>query len=257
MLKDSLDNVRVVILAAGKGTRMKSDMLKPLHCLRGKPLIEYVVRAVEESGITKKPIVVVPGDSRAIQEYLGDRALYAIQTEQLGTGHAVSSVKPFVETAVEHVVILSADVPCIRASSISRLVEEHCRERNTITFMTTVVPHFDGWYAMFWSFGRIIRGRDGLVVRNVEMKDATAEEQTLREVNTSGYCFDASWLWGHLGVLLNQNAQQEYYITDLFELAVREGRSISTIPIGVEEAIGITTPDDIQLADALFDETHI
>ena len=245
-----MTDVRVVILAAGDGKRMQSDLPKALHLLHGVPLIEHVVSAVEKAGLPR-PIVVVSSKHTKVQDYLAERADYVIQTEQLGTGHAVLMAEEILKDC-ENVVVLYVDMPFIRASTLLRLIERHREKNNTVTLMTTTVPNFSGVYLPFQSFSRIVRGVDGQIVRDVQYKDATPHELLIHECNPSVYCFKGAWLWSHLKNLKNNNAQKEYYLTDLIAAAIVEKISISSIAIDPHEAVGISTKADLELAQNVF-----
>lgn len=243
-----LDNVGVVILAAGDGKRMKSTLPKVMHELHGKPLIAYVVEHVESLGLTHKPVIIVSPKHVMVQDYLQVRAEYVVQPEQLGTGHAVSMAETLLKKHVEHVVVLYGDMPFVSSASIQRLVERHVERQNTITLMTFMVPHFKGVYEPFYNFGRVVRrGIDGHIARIVEKKDATETELQILELNPSVFCFKTSWLWKSLGSLKNNNAQNEYYLTDLIQMAIADGEKISSISIEPKEALGINTAEDLQL----------
>lgn len=238
--------VGIVILAAGKGKRMQSELPKVMHPLHDKPLIDYVVSAVEALGI--KPVVVVPDDSNLVREYLGNRADYAVQAEQLGTGHAVSVAESALAGRVEHVVVLYGDMPFITAKSISALIDDHTTRNNMATLMTVTVPDFHDWRAQFYDFGRIIRDSNGDIIKIVEKKDASPAELNINELNTAFFCFNAEWLWKNLKNLKDNNAAGELYLTDLVKFAFDEGASLSSVNIDPREAIGINTKEHLEKA---------
>ena len=243
-------NVRAVILAAGQGKRMNSTMLKVMHEVRGKPMIEYVVSTVEKAGL-EKPVVVVCATDPAVQNFLGNRAEYVVQKDRLGTGHAVSMAEPELNGRAENIVVLYGDMPFVSAESVKRLVERHQERDNTLTMMTFVVQDFEDWRAPFNSFSRIIRGADGHIVRDVQFKDATSEELEIKELNPCVYCFKSDWLWKNLKSLKNNNAQQEYYLTDLISEAIRQGEKISSVIIDPKEALGVNSQADLATAEQL------
>lgn len=246
--------VRAVILAAGDGKRMKSTTPKVLSLLRGKPLVGHVLDHVEEAGVfSLEPVVVVCANHRLVQDSVKDRAVYAIQELQLGTGHAVAAAEPVLKESADHVAVVYGDMPFLSAASLRRLVERHLERDNTVTLLTVIVPHFEGSLAPFQSFGRIVRrSADGHIARIVEYRDATEEEKKIREVNPSYFCFRASWLWPHVKTLKNENAQGEYYLVDLLKMAIDEGEKISSIPIEPKEALGVNTQEDLILAESLI-----
>ncbi len=241
-------NIGTVILAAGDGKRMESAVPKVMTLLRDKPLIEYVVSAAEASRCCQKPVVVVSKKHRLVEGYLKDRARYAVQEEQLGTGHAVGTTELMLKGTADHVLVLYGDMPFLRPESISRLVEEHLNHGAVLTLMTTTVPSFAGHHASLHGFGRIIRDTVGNIIRSVELKDTTPKEAAVKEVNPCYYCFRALWLWPHLARLNNHNVQKEYYLTDLVKMAIDEQEPIASISIDPEEAIGINTKEDLAVA---------
>ncbi len=238
-------NVRAVILAAGMGKRMNSTMLKVMHEVHGRPMIDYVVSTVEKAGLAK-PVVVVCDTDPAVQDFLGDRAQYVVQKKRLGTGHAVSMAEPELRNNAENIVVLYGDMPFVTADSVKRLVTRHQERNNTLTMMTFTVPDFDEWRSPFNSFSRIIRGTDGHIARDVQFKDATPAELEIKELNPCVYCFKSEWLWENLKNLKNNNVQQEYYLTDLISEAIHQGQKISSIEIDPKEAIGINSQADLQ-----------
>ncbi len=241
----------VIILAAGEGKRMKTGIPKVMNLLHDKPLVGYVVDAVKKSGLVEKPIVVVSKNHTLVQDYLGDRAEYVVQEQQLGTGHAVACAEKKIQSNPKPVVVLYGDMPFISAESICRLVEEHTAQNNLITLMTVRTPDFDGWHAQFTDFGRVVRNATGTVVKIVERKDATPEELMIHEVNTSYFCFNSRWLVNRLHQLHNNNAQGEYYLVDLVRIAFEEGVKVGTVLIDPKEAIGINTKEHLDLAEDL------
>lgn len=248
MSKQNFHNIGVVILAAGHGTRMKSDIPKVMHELNGKPLVGHVVDNAIASGVTHKPVVVVSPASTLVRSYFGETVDYAVQEEQLGTGHATAAAESVLKGRVDHVVVLYGDMPFFRAESIARLVKRHEERKNILTLMTVTVPNFDGGYTPFRGFSRIVRGEEGHIIKDVQVKDATPEELTIHECNPSVYCFSSDWLWSHLQNLKNDNAQEEYYLTDLIAMAIEEGMTISSIATDPHEALGINSREDWDLA---------
>lgn len=240
------DKIGAVILAAGQGTRMKSDLPKVMHELAGRPMIDYVVSAVEDAGI--RPVVVVSPASSAVREFLGDRVDYATQEKQLGTGHAVACAEKVLNGFVDHVMVFYGDHPHLKSESIKQLMVRHIERGNTVTLMTAVVPDFDDWREPFYSFGRVIRGASGHIAKIVERKDANEEELKVKEINPSYFCFKADWLWKNLKELKNDNAQAEYYLPDLVKQAIDAGEKISSIEIEPAEALGVNSRDDLKLA---------
>jgi len=247
MLKHTNNAIGVVILAAGDGKRMQSDLPKVMHELHGMPLIGYVVTAVEKSGIADKIVVVVSPKHTLVQDYLGERAEYIVQEQQRGTGHAVGVARD-VLTDCDDVVVLYGDMPCISEGSLRELVLRHTSEENTMTMATTKVSDFLNENSVFSHFSRIIRDEFGLIIKDVQVKDATEEELGVKELNPSFYCFRASWLWKHIVDLKNNNAQKEMYLTDLIGIAIALGERVGSLSVNQNEAIGISTKEDIEKA---------
>ncbi len=245
------NKVGVVILAAGDGKRMKFSLPKVMNLLKGKPLIGYLVESVEASGVCEKPVVIVNPNHTLVQDYLGDRAVYVVQEKQLGTGHAAGCAAEVLEGKVENIIVLYGDMPFLKAESIKRLAENHITEQNTLTMMTVKVPNFEGKYMALQDFGRIIRDANGKIFKSVELRDTTPTEALSLELNPCYYCFNANWFWKEVKNLKNNNTQGEYYLTDLVDRAMN-GYKVSSISINPEEAIGINTKENLDLAEKLI-----
>ncbi|MFZ2072445.1 MAG: NTP transferase domain-containing protein [Minisyncoccia bacterium] len=238
--------IKIVILAAGKGKRMQSDLPKVLAPLKGKSMIEHVLEAVQKA-LGEKPIAIVGHKSELVQSELGDLCFYVLQKEQLGTGHAVSCAKGDCEEA-EDIVVLSGDQPFIKAETIKNLIEKHLESDAKITFTTTILPDFLEWRKGFMGFGRILR-KNGEVIGIREYKDASEEEKNIKEVNAGCYIFNAKWLWKNLEKIKNENAQNEYYLTDLFQIAREDNEKIGTINIEPHEALGANTKEELEILE--------
>jgi bifunctional UDP-N-acetylglucosamine pyrophosphorylase/glucosamine-1-phosphate N-acetyltransferase len=243
---------QVIILAAGYGKRMKSSVPKALIDLNGTPFISHVLKAVAESGVCEKPIIVVGQKREHVMAVLGDKYTYAIQEEQLGTGHAVMCAKDKAVDA-DRIIVLYTDHPLISAKMIAELEAAHTLLNATITIATTHVPDFNDWREGFSNFSRIVRNEKGDLVRVVEPRDATEEELKIMEVNPCYFCFDAKWMWSNLTKLKNNNAQGEYYLTDLLGMAFAEGKHIATIPIVPKEALGANTKEQAEMFNRISD----
>lgn len=243
---------QVVILAAGKGKRMGGNKPKVLCEVGEKTIIERLVESVLASGITSRPFVIIGYGTEIIKKYLGTKCTYVLQTEQLGTAHAVFCAKDFLERQTENILVLYGDHPFLRPETISKLEAVHKQSDVVITMMTIRLPSFEGWYKVFEDFGRIVRGKNGEIKAIIEKKDAAPEELTITEVNPSFFIFKASWLWDNLPKLDCHNAQGEYYLTDLVYLAISQGQKVETLVIDdPKEAVGINTPEQLSLAQSL------
>lgn len=238
--------IGAVILAAGKGKRMQSELPKVMHLLKDRPLISYVVEVVKALKI--RPVVIVPDDNTMVREYFGRKVGYAVQTERLGTGHAVSMSKKNLFGKVQHIIVLYGDMPFITTASLNNLIEEHLSKKNKLTLMTVKVPDFREWRGQFYDFGRIIRDLNNNIIKIVEKKDASPKELNIKELNTAFFMFEANWLWKNLAEIKNNNAAGEYYLTDLVKIAFTNGENISSVVIDPKEAIGINTKEHLEKA---------
>jgi len=236
-MTDLTENLDVIILAAGQGTRMKSATIKVLHHAAGRPIIDYVLDLAAE--ISARPPVMVVGHQRdAVQKAVGDRARFAIQEDQKGTGHAVLQAAPMIDGS-RHVLILSGDVPLTRPETLQQLLDEHHRSRNALTLLTMKLDR-PGMY------GRIVRDADGAVTRIVEAKDAAADELLIDEVNAGIYVFDSAHLFDNLRNLSTNNAQGEYYLTDLLGTLRNDGKRVGAVIAGDPiEALGVNSRADL------------
>jgi bifunctional UDP-N-acetylglucosamine pyrophosphorylase/glucosamine-1-phosphate N-acetyltransferase len=235
------DKVDVIILAAGMGTRMKSATPKVLHELLGKPMIAYLLGAVV--GICEEPPVVVVGSgAQQVMDALGERARFVVQDPQLGTAHAVLCVRELLRGRSQTVIVANSDFPLITEETYRKLVETHQESGASLTVSTVVADDPRG-------FGRVLRDDAGRIMGIVEEKDASPEQRAIRELNSNPYCFDAAWLWDALD-RVEKSPVGEYYLTDLVEIAYREGAGIASIEIeDRDESIGIN--NRLHLAEAL------
>ncbi len=238
-----MNTVAAVILAAGKGTRMKSGLVKVLHPAAGRPMISWVVDAALAAGAA--PTVLVVGHQADAVEALfhGDTDIRcALQTEQLGTGHAVACARDGLAGFSGTVLILCGDTPLLRGETLQGLIAFHRENSAVLTVLTAVMNDPYG-------YGRVVRDTDGRVLRIVEQKDATPEEQTLCEINSGIYCMEADFLFANIDSLGSDNAQGEFYLTDLVAIAVQQGRVCLARPTDdPDEIMGVN--DRAQLAEA-------
>ncbi len=246
-------STRIVVLAAGKGKRMKADIPKPLVEIAGKSMIDHLLDNIHESGIDNLPILVVAPDSQELFRPIchEGRCEIAIQEEQLGTGDATRCAQEIVGDA-ETVVVLYGDHPFISAEIINQLVEMLNENNASIAMLTTKVKNFKKDFEAFYNWGRIVRDSSGGLIKIIEKKDASEEELEINEVNPSLYAFNAIWLWDHLPELKNKNASSEYYLTDLVEMAIDEGESVITASAEPFEVIGINTPEELDRAEKIL-----
>lgn len=230
-----------VILAAGKGTRMKSKLPKVLHKAAGKPMLQHVLDAAKGAG-AKRNIVVVGFGGEQVKEAMGDQAEFVVQTEQLGTGHAVKQAKPLLQAEKGTVVVLCGDTPLVTADLITKLYEGHKAAGAKATVLTAIMPAATG-------YGRIIRTEAGDVARIVEQKDATEAERQVKEVNSGIYCFEIQDLFAALEQVGCDNAQGEYYLPDVLGILREQGEKIWAVAADdYESTLGINSR--VQLAGA-------
>lgn len=242
--------IRVVILAAGKGTRMKSELPKALIPFRGKPMVMAVVDAVRRSGIDVHPVVVVGHGADAVRAALGPTYTYVMQNEQRGTGHAVAVAESVLHENADAVLVLYIDNPFLKAETIRTIAKTHRRSNAIITIATATVPHFDPPYDAFAQFGRIVRDGQGKITAIVEASEAIPEMLQNTEVNGALYCFNAAWLWKHLALLQTNNAKGELFLTDCIALAVQEGAPIVTVPIrDAREIVGVNSMEQLHAVE--------
>ncbi len=236
----------VIVLAGGFGKRMQSDLPKVLHTLHNRPLVSYVLDAVKASGVCDEVVVVVGYKKELVKETLGAEYKYVVQEEQLGTGHAVMCTEDALRGRADEILVLYGDMPYVSAGTIRALVESQQKSNGAFSMATVTVPDFNEWREAFYGYGRIIRDKEGNILKTVEKKDASEEELKIKELNPCYYCFNAEWLWKHLHSLENNNAQKEYYLTDLVSVATGEGQKIPLISIEPKEALGINTREHLE-----------
>jgi bifunctional UDP-N-acetylglucosamine pyrophosphorylase/glucosamine-1-phosphate N-acetyltransferase len=240
-----MSDLVAVIMAAGKGTRMKSKLPKVMHTLAGKPLIEHVLDAVNQVGI-ERPLVIVGHGREVIEARIDDRAEIVVQIEQLGTGHAVMQALPYLD-GVQTVIILSGDQPLLKPATLQALIELHKDQGASATVLTAYMEQPFG-------YGRIIENAENLL-KIIEEKDATLDERQIKKINTGTYCFKGSALKGALTKITNQNTQGEYYLTDVFDVLLKQGEKILTFcTADSHEALGINSRGQLAEAEAIFRE---
>jgi UDP-N-acetylglucosamine diphosphorylase/glucosamine-1-phosphate N-acetyltransferase len=239
---------RTIILAAGKGTRMKSDLVKVLHLLCGKPLLGYVVDAAKKAG-SEETLVIVGYQADAVKEMFHNQGLIFIeQREQLGTGHAVLQAWERIEDYDGALIILCGDVPLIDPATLHTLFDRHRQTKSAVTLLTTILMNPAG-------YGRIVKGAGGEVLRIVEERDATEEEKKIKEINTGIYCVESKFLLNALRKINNNNAQKEYYLTDIIAIAGEGAGGADAVIAGDHiEVMGINTQDELDRASLNVEE---
>jgi bifunctional UDP-N-acetylglucosamine pyrophosphorylase/glucosamine-1-phosphate N-acetyltransferase len=244
--KEKMDDLEIIVLAGGKGTRMGAEIPKALTDVGGKPMISYVLDAI--AGVYRHESVIVVGfQSDKVIATLGESRRYALQKEQRGTGHAVHAALSHVRPDAKHVLVLYCDHPLINTDTIRALYNQHIGNTSPITLATVKVSDFNEWRALFFDFGRIIRDTYGSIIKITEKKDATEEEKKITEVNPSYFCFDAAWLRDKINKITTDNTQGEYYLTDLVALAQQDGHKLNSLEIPAREALGVNTKEQLAM----------
>ncbi len=240
---------QIIILAAGKGTRMNSDLPKVLISLNKRPMIDYLMEAVVNSSPSLKPIIVVSLENKELisQTLLSYDVYYAIQDKQLGTGHAVSCALSLVDTRAKNILVLYGDHPFVKDTSIKKFLN---LKPKAVTIMPTNLPDFENWHHNFYAWGRIVRNDLGKVEAIVELKDASEEEKLITEVNPGFMCFNKKWLEENILKLQNNNKANEYYLTDLIKIAFNQSHEIETVNVSPKEAMGINSLEELKIAES-------
>ncbi len=242
-------SLAVIILAAGRGVRMNSNLPKVLHPILKKPMLHYVLdaaRALEP----EKTVLVLGHDSEVVKRQVSDYPLETvIQEPQLGTGHAVLCCERALRDFLGDILILSGDVPAISFSSLREFADSHSKSRADLSLMSTVVDNPAG-------YGRVLRDADGQVLRVVEDKDATADEKKENEINAGIYCVNSSFLWESLGGLDRENSQAEYYLPGIVDFCVSKKRRLSGFTLAdSKEVSGVNSKEQLSEAEATVRRT--
>ena len=238
-------NLTAVILAAGKGTRMKSKLPKVLHKVGGHPMLEHVMDAAEAAGCHDNVVVIGHG-AELVRELVGDRARIALQAEQLGTGHAVLQAADTLKDFTGTVMILCGDTPLLEAEELEKFYAEHVKSGAAATVMSALMDDPFG-------YGRILRDANGDVAGIVEQKDASEEQKQIKEINTGNYCVEAPLLFEVLRTLGNNNAQGEYYLTDVLAKLRAMGKKVGGVITADSEMImGVNSRRQLAEAESVM-----
>lgn len=238
--------IATVILAAGKGTRMKSDLPKVLHPLNGRPMVHYVIDVAEQIH-SDKIVLIIGHEKEMVKEATRDRHVeYAVQDPQLGTGHAVLQTRPLFRGYSGDILVLSGDVPLLRAESLHNLIEIHRQQQPLATLLTARMDDPSG-------YGRVVRNAEGFVEKIVEDKDADEETKKIKEINVGIYIFKSIPLFETLPLVGNNNRQGEYYLPDVLKIYVQRGEKIAAVLTpDVEETHGINDLDQLKRAEEIL-----
>lgn len=241
-----MSKINALILAAGKGTRMNSDLPKVVHKCMGETMVHYVITAAREAGC-EDVCAIVGYKADIVKSEIYENVNFAMQTEQLGTGHAV-------KCAIDHIgtdgatIVLCGDTPLITGATLKKLVDKHVSEGNGVTVLSAILEDSTG-------YGRIIRDEAGEFVKIVEQKDATEEEKAVKEINSGMYIFDSAALTKSLNMITNNNAAGEYYLTDTIEIIRNMGLRTAAMPLtgpAIDEIRGVNTTDQLKEAEEIM-----
>lgn len=246
-MKNKADNIAVIILAAGMGTRMKSGRAKVLHEILGVPMLLYVLAAAKNVA-GNNVIVVIGHQAEKVREIVPEKHefVFALQESQRGTGDAVLSALPHIPDSVEHVVILCGDVPLLTSDTITRLVEDHVHAGRDLSLLAVDVDNPQG-------YGRVIFDENRIVSKIVEEADATEDQKKIKTINSGVYCSNRDFLKSGLPRLKPDNVQGELYLTDIIEIGYADKKIVGVmICDDASEVIGINTRRDLALVESIM-----
>lgn len=251
------EHVQVVILAAGQGKRLGKSEPKVLTSLKGRPLVSYVLEDLDKLKHSHRPILVVGYGAEEVKSTIGSKYDYVHQAEQLGTGHAVAVTREYV--SAPYIMVLNGDMPFMgRDFFLEKFISTHESNPATITLVTNTLENFAGDVASLHDYGRVVRDREsGQFLRIVEKRDASPEELQIMEVSPGIYIFEKDWLFENIDKLNSENAQHEYYLTDMVALAVEQGRKIQTVDMPPEQALGVNTPKQLEIAESVMMKQYV
>lgn len=246
-----MEKIAAVILAAGKGTRMNEGQSSPIpkvmFRIHNRPMIEYSIENMENAGV-EKIVLVVGYQKEMVTDDIGNKVEYAVQEEQLGTGHAAMQAQKNLEGRVDAVIVCYGDMPLFKPETIKNLIAKYQEQEPTIAMLSV---KFDD--PEYWAYGRIVRDEEGYVEAIVEQKDCSPEQLKIKESNPGFYIFNAEWLWENFNKLSTNNAQHEYYLTDMIHIAKEQGKKIIAVPVSEEnEVLGINNPEQLKKVEDIL-----
>ncbi|MDD4856649.1 MAG: NTP transferase domain-containing protein [Candidatus Krumholzibacteria bacterium] len=235
-----------LILAAGQGTRMKSDLAKVLHPIAGTSMIRWVLRTVQAVSPTLVVMVIGYQAEDVRRELEGERVEFVLQTERLGTGHAVLAAEKSFMDFTGTIVVLNGDTPLLTSATLERFIEFHRERSESATVLSAEIDDPTG-------YGRIVRDERGDLVRITEHKDASDDMRSIREISSGLFCFESADLFGALRKVGRRNAQGEYYLTDVMEILKRDGKRVGVCLCDQrDEVLGINTVEQLRAAERLM-----
>ncbi len=237
-----MEPVHAVVLAAGKGKRMHADLPKVLHRVCGQPLIQFVLDALHQASVAS-PILVVGHGAGLVRDTVGPQARYVEQAEQRGTGHAALQALPHLPDDGHPILVLYGDTPLLRPDTLQALIALHRTSGSAAALLSAEVPDPSG-------YGRVIRDREGRVIKIVEEADGSVEERRVREINAGTYVFTQPALREALRALTPDNAQGEYYLTDTIGWLLARGQKVSALVAGAEETMGVNSRQELAAVEA-------
>lgn len=247
------NTIQIVILAAGKGTRMKTDEPKALTPLLQKPFLKHILETIEKLDLALAPVIVVGHKKERIFETIGEHYIYAFQEQQLGTGHALKSAKDKISPLAEMIFVISTDQPTISTNTIESVMEIYEKEKPKVAIATVKLPDFLDWRSGIIRLGRIVRDENGNVLKNIEYKDASEKEREITEINPAIYAFEKNWLWANIEKIKNENASGEYYLTDLIGLAREQNEKVVAVPVhNILEGLQPNSLEELEVLENLL-----
>ncbi|MDP1809174.1 MAG: bifunctional UDP-N-acetylglucosamine diphosphorylase/glucosamine-1-phosphate N-acetyltransferase GlmU [Actinomycetota bacterium] len=237
-------NLAVIILAAGEGTRMKSDLPKVLQPVAGRPMLAHVLAACEQLG-SQRRLVVIGHKYEQVLAWLGGDTGTVHQHEQRGTGHAVLITEPLMGDFEGPVLVLAGDIPLVKPETLKALVDIYAKDKPAAVMTTAILKDPFG-------YGRVIRDEAGVVDRIVEEKDASVEERAIKEINAGIYCFDRRRLYGALALIKDENHQSQFYLTDVVAILRSQGETVLAHQADSNEIMGVNSRAELARAEAIM-----